>query len=77
MLSTPVTLNNVDDDSESSGSESSGSESSGCSGCKSQEEEVKHKEERVIGGGFINVGEGRPKEGREGIVTIIAAVQWW
>ena len=74
MLSTPVTLNNVDDDSESSGSESSGSESSGCSGCKSQEEEVKHKEERVIGGGLINVGEGRTKEG---IVTIIAAVQWW
>ena len=66
MLSTPVTLNSVDDDSESSGSESSGSES--------QEEEVKHKEERVIGGGFINVGEGRTKEG---IVTIIAAVQWW
>ena len=74
MLSTPVTLNNVDDDSESSGSESSGSESSGCSGCKSQEEEVKHKEERVIGGGFITVGEVRTKEG---IVTIIAAVQWW
>ena len=71
MLSTPVTLTSVDDDSESSGSESSGSESSGC---KSQEEEVKHKEERVIGGGFINVGEGRTKEG---IVTIIAAVQWW
>ena len=65
MLSTPVTLNSVDDDSESSVSESSG--------CESQEEEVKHKEERVIGGGFINVGEGRTKEG---IVTIIAAVQW-